>query len=69
MPASLEEELLYVSGAPVFMSGALVFAATTQRIPLDILALVARRVCIPGSHGTVTIRERVLGKLPPQGTA
>lgn len=47
----------------------LVFAAATQGMPLDHLALEARRACVPGSHGTVTIGETVLGRLPPQGTA
>ena len=56
-----------MSGAPVFMLGALVFAATIRRITLNLLALVGRRACILGSCGTVTIRETVLGRLPPSG--
>lgn len=49
------------------MSGTLVFAAATQRIPLDCLALVAREACVPGSHETVTIVETVLSRLPHPG--
>lgn len=39
------------------MSDALVSVAATQGMPHEYLALVARRACVPGSHGTVTIRE------------
>lgn len=53
------------SGIPVFISGALVFMATAQGIPLDHLALVARGSCVPDSHWMVTIGEAVLGWLPP----
>lgn len=48
-----------MSGTPVFMSGVTVFAAATQRISLDHLALVAKEACVSGSHETVTI-ETVL---------
>lgn len=58
-----------MSDTPVFISGALVFMAATPEIPLDGLALVTRSICVPGSHGTVTIREMVLGRVPSQGTA
>lgn len=40
---------------------------TAQGILLDLLVLVARGTCIPESHGIVTIRETVLGRLPPPG--
>lgn len=53
---------------PVFMSGTLVSAAATQRIPLDCLALVAREACVPGSHETVTIVETFLAGYHIQGT-
>jgi len=64
-PASLESELFFMSGIPVFMSSALVFMVAAQGIPLDQLALLARGACIPGSHWMVTIGEEVLGWLPP----
>ena len=47
------------------MSGVPVSAAAIQGIPLNLLALVASGACIPESHGTVTMRETVLGRLPP----
>lgn len=37
--------------------------ATTQGMLLDHLALVASVDCIPGSHGTLAIRNMVLGRL------
>lgn len=43
------------------------FVAAAQGIPLDLLALVARGACVPGSHRTVTIGERVLGRVPSPG--
>lgn len=45
--------------------------AATQGMLLDHLALVASVDCIPGSHGTLAIRNMVLGRLPlpGQGTA
>ena len=49
------------------MSGAPVFAATAQGMPLHRLALGASGTCIPGSQGTVTIGETVLARLPPPG--
>lgn len=42
-------------------------SAATQRMPLNHLALVAREVCILGSHGTVAIEETVLDRLPSPG--
>lgn len=39
-----------------------------QDTPLDCSALEARQACVPGSHGTVTIQERVLSGQPPSGT-
>ena len=48
-------------------SGALVFVAASQGTPLDCLVLKTRRPCITGSHGTVTIRETILGRLSPPG--
>lgn len=45
------------------------FVAAAQGIPLDLLALVARGACVPGSHRTVTIGEReFLAGYHPQGT-
>lgn len=37
----------------------------TRDALLDHMALVAREVSVLGSHGTVTIMELVLGRLPP----
>ena len=56
-----------MSGAPVFISGALVYVAAAQEIPLKCLALVARGACVPGSHGTVAIGETVPRRLPSLG--
>lgn len=56
-----------MSGALVFTFDDPVFAAATQGAPLDHLALEARGSCIPGSHGTRTIRDSVLGRLLPSG--
>ena len=62
-----------MSGTSVLMSGALVFTAAAEGIPLDCLALMAKGACVPQSYKTVTIGETVLGRLPtphlPQGTA
>ena len=55
-------------GELLYTSGTMVFAASTQGIPLDHLALVARWACVPGSHRTVTTGESVLG-YHPQRTA
>ena len=49
--------------APSFMLGDSVFAAT-QKTPFNQLELDTRGACIPGSHGMVTIRESVVGRLP-----
>ena len=56
-----------MSGAPVSMSGDLVSVAAAQGMPLKHLALVGKGARIAGSHRTVTIREIVLGRLPPPG--
>ena len=56
-----------MSGTQVFISGDLIFVAATQRMPLESLALEARWACNPRSHYTITIRERVFGRLPPTG--
>ena len=45
------------------MAGALVFAAATQEIPLDRLALVLRGTCIPGSYRTMAVREISFSRL------
>ena len=45
---SPEGELLYVSGALVFMSGSPIFVAATQGMLFDYLAMVARVACVPG---------------------
>lgn len=47
------------------MYGALVFAAATQEIILEYLALVARESYVSGPHRSVTIRKIVLGRLLP----
>lgn len=47
------------------MSGALSFVAATQMTLLNHLAMGARELAInPESHGTETIEETVLGRLP-----
>ena len=38
-----------------------------QGMPLDCLGLVTRKACDSGSNGTLTIGEKVLGRLPPKG--
>lgn len=63
----LPEGNIYTRLVPQFLLPVPVFAAAAQGMPLDHLALMARRVCIPGSHGTLTIGDRVLGRLPPPG--
>ena len=67
MPVLLGQELLHMSSAPVFTSGALVSVVATQETSLDHLALVATGAHISGFHRTVTIEERNLGRLPPTG--
>lgn len=66
-PTSLRRKLLYAFITPVFMSGAVIFAATAHRIFLDHLVLMARGVCVSRSHKIVTIRETVQSRLPPHG--
>ena len=67
MLASPGGELLHITGALVFTSGVPVFAAATQGMPLDCLALVPRRACVFAPHRIVTFGETVLGRLPPSG--
>ena len=38
---------------------------STQGMPVEYLALVTRGACVSGPHGTETIGESVLGRLPP----
>ena len=66
-PVSPGGELLYTSGACVFTSDDLVFAAAIQGKPLDHLALEASGACTPRSHRTVTIRKTVLRRLSSPG--
>lgn len=42
-------------------------AQSTQGIPLDYLALVARVFYIPGPQGTVAMERTVLGRIPHPG--
>ena len=56
-PNTSWREVCACSGAPVFTSGILAFAAAAEGILLDHLALVASETCIPGSHGIVTWRK------------
>ena len=56
---------IHTVDALVFMSGVLFFAA--QGAPFDLLALVVRGTCIPGSHETVTVRKTVLHRLLHSG--
>lgn len=58
------EEVLHNTGALVFTFGDMIFTAATQRKTCDQLV---RGACIPGSQGTVTIIETVLGRLPFPG--
>ena len=46
-----------MSGALVFMSGALMLVAVTKGMPLECLAVMASGACVPESHKTATIRE------------
>ena len=64
MPISLRGNVLHMSGALVFMSGALMLVAVTEGMPLECLAVVASGACVPKSHRTATIRERVLSIQP-----
>lgn len=73
-PVSPGMELLHTSGARIFTSGDSVSETAMQGMSLDRLVLEARWACVPGSRGTVTIQEIVLGKLlpcltPHKGTA
>lgn len=49
------------------LSSAYIFAAANQETPTDHLALKACGACVPGSIGTITIKETVLDRLPPKG--
>lgn len=51
LPASLEEELLYISCALVFTFAALVFMVTAQSITLHYLALVVKGLAYLGPTG------------------
>lgn len=53
---TLECQLLELSGIPILV-------AATQKATFDHLPLVARKVCISGSHGAITNEETVLGQL------
>ena len=63
MPVFLGVELLYMSDSLLllllllllFISG--VFAAASQGIPLECLALEAKGTSVPGSHRNVTIGD------------
>lgn len=54
-----------MASGPVFISGALVSVAAVPGTHLDCLALVTRGLSFPGSHGSVTIRDTMLGSLAP----
>ena len=56
-PVSSRWELGHASGSPGFL-------AATQRIPLDWLALEAMGTCDPEAHGTETVEETVLDRIP-----
>lgn len=56
-----------MSCTPVFTSGALVFTAAVQRLPLHLLALMAIKPCVSRFHRAVMMRKAVLGRLPPSG--
>ena len=58
-----------MSAGLVLTSGGPVFAATLQGMPFNYLALKARGACVPGSYRSVTIRDSVIGSLPPKSTA
>lgn len=47
----------------VFTSADSVFMTAAQKIPFDPLALGSLEDCIPGSQGTLTIEEAILGRL------
>lgn len=51
------------------MSGTPCFAGAAQRMPHNHLALEATGAYVHGSHETITVRETVLGRPLPQGTA
>ena len=57
-----------MTDALVFVSAAQVYAAATQRTPLNFLVLMTSPpACIPESHRTMAIGKMILGKLPLQG--
>ena len=57
VPVSPGGELLHVLGTLIFISDGIDFVAAAQGMSHDYLALVKRGGCIPGSHGTETIRK------------
>lgn len=70
VPVSARGKLLYNSGIPVSMSGAPVFAAATQWMLPDHLALVAKEVCVfcvPWDCSSEREREFLAGQYS-QGT-
>ena len=58
--------LLYISVALPFNVWCSDFCDYCRGDMPQSLALVAMGACIPGSHRTVTIRETIFGRLPPQ---
>lgn len=66
---SLRWGLVHSSRSLVFKSEAPVLMAAAQGTPFDHLALEAREACDPGSCGTETIMETVLGRLSAQSAA
>lgn len=66
MPVSPRGELLRTSNALVFFTSCTpVFIVAAQEMPLEHLAVEATEVCILESQGAITIREAVLGRVPP----
>ena len=62
-PASTGGEFLHAFCTLVFISGALVFAVSSQETAFNHLSLVAEGSFIPGSHKIVAIIETFLGRL------
>lgn len=58
-------ELSPTSVGLIFMSGATASVAATKEKHLDYLAREVRGPHTPGTQWTVTVRETVLGRLPP----
>lgn len=55
----MNDTLVFTSGSPIFVD------TDQEMTPIGHLSLVDREACFPGSYGTVTIEETVLGRLPP----